>query len=161
MKKRTLAEPLTLEPIGIRRTTAAAYIDVSPTLFDQMVADGRMPRPKVINSRRVWDRRKVAEAFTVLEEDARHQEDEWDDWEASNEGWDPVEAARRNLTRWEEVLLLGLLRRHGSADVDTIEGAGPHTRAELVKRGYITDDGKTLCLTDDSVELAKVKARWV
>jgi hypothetical protein len=32
----------------------AAYIGISPTVFDEMVRDGRIPRPKQINARRVW-----------------------------------------------------------------------------------------------------------
>jgi hypothetical protein len=31
---------------------AAAYIGVSPTLFDEMVRDGRMPKPTRINAQR-------------------------------------------------------------------------------------------------------------
>lgn len=33
-----------------------------------MVADGRMPPPKVVNARRIWDRRKIDEAFEGLPE---------------------------------------------------------------------------------------------
>ena len=57
---------LALEPRGVNRVQAAAYVGVSPTLFDEMVQDGRMPQPKRINSRRVWDRRQLDEAFEAL-----------------------------------------------------------------------------------------------
>ena len=57
---------LALEPRGLNRVQAAAYLGVSPTLFDEMVQDGRMPQPKIINSRRVWDRRRLDEAFEAL-----------------------------------------------------------------------------------------------
>ena len=57
---------LALEPRGLNRVQAAAYVGVSPTLFDEMVQDGRMPQPKRINSRRVWDRRQLDEAFEAL-----------------------------------------------------------------------------------------------
>lgn len=53
-------------PRGLSRVAAAAYIGVSPSLFDTMVADGRMPIPKHINSRRVWDRLALDEAFAAL-----------------------------------------------------------------------------------------------
>ena len=43
--------------IGLSRVEAAEYIGVSSTTFDAMVADGRMPHPKEIGSRRVWHRR--------------------------------------------------------------------------------------------------------
>lgn len=51
------------------RTESAEYIGVSTTLFDQMVRDGRMPRGKMINSRRVWPRLQLESAFAHLPEE--------------------------------------------------------------------------------------------
>lgn len=51
---------------GLSREESAAYIGVGTTLFDNMVSDGRMPVPKVINSRRVWDRIALDAAFQAL-----------------------------------------------------------------------------------------------
>ncbi|TIT61353.1 MAG: hypothetical protein E5W60_16925, partial [Mesorhizobium sp.] len=48
------------------RLEAAAYIGVSASLFDQLVKEGRMPKPKRINSRTVWDRYKVDHSFDAL-----------------------------------------------------------------------------------------------
>jgi predicted DNA-binding transcriptional regulator AlpA len=62
------ALPPNLPPRGLSRTEAAALIGVSPTTFDKLVADGRMPRPKAIDARRVWDRLKVENAFANLPE---------------------------------------------------------------------------------------------
>jgi len=53
-----------LRPIprrGLSRVESAIYVGVSPTLFDQMVKDGRMPTPKRINGRVVWDLRALDE----------------------------------------------------------------------------------------------------
>ena len=61
--------PASLEPIGLSRAQAAEYVGVSPSLFDQMVRDGRMPGPKRINSRAVWDREMVRLAFRELPDD--------------------------------------------------------------------------------------------
>ena len=55
-----------LAPRGLSRLQAAGYIGVSPNLFDAMVKDGRMPTPKEINTRVVWDRRKLDTAFELL-----------------------------------------------------------------------------------------------
>ena len=63
---RKSALPHSLAPRGLSRETAAEYIDVSPTKFDEMVKDGRMPKPKQIDARRVWDRAKIDKAFTAL-----------------------------------------------------------------------------------------------
>ena len=70
--------PKSLPPIGLSREVAAAYIDVSVSKFDQMVADGRMPKPKQIDARRVWDRRKIEKAFGMLPGDETDNLDEWD-----------------------------------------------------------------------------------
>lgn len=56
-------------PRGLRREQAAAYVGVGVTLFDEMVADGRMPKPKCVNSRKVWDRDRLDEFFDTLPDD--------------------------------------------------------------------------------------------
>lgn len=61
--------PPSLAPRGLSRVQSAEYIGVGPTKFDEMVADGRMPRPTRIDGRNVWDRVKLDEAFAALAED--------------------------------------------------------------------------------------------
>ena len=75
---RSTALPEGTLPRGLSRRQAAAYVGVSPTTFDAMVADGRMPKPKHIGARRVWDRRRVDEAFDELPGDDYHGDDVWD-----------------------------------------------------------------------------------
>jgi hypothetical protein len=58
--------PLSLAPRGLCRVQAAGYVGVSPALFDEMVRDGRMPKPKRINARTVWDLRKLDLAFDAI-----------------------------------------------------------------------------------------------
>lgn len=58
--------PLSLPPRGLNRERTAAYIGVSPSKFDTMVADRRMPQPKVIDGRVVWDRLEIDAAFSAL-----------------------------------------------------------------------------------------------
>jgi len=58
-----------IEPInklGLSRIEAAAYIGVSPSTFDKLVVDGRMPQPVRINYRVVWDRKRVEDAWSRL-----------------------------------------------------------------------------------------------
>jgi predicted DNA-binding transcriptional regulator AlpA len=57
---------------------AAEYIGVGTTMFDQMVSDGSMPKPKRINGRTVWDRIKLDEAFAGLGEGDVRVANEWD-----------------------------------------------------------------------------------
>jgi excisionase family DNA binding protein len=68
--------------VGLSRMEAAEYIGVSSGLFDAMVADGRMPAPKIINSRRVWPRRALEKAFDDLPEANQNQQAEspWRDF---------------------------------------------------------------------------------
>lgn len=60
------ALPLSLPPLGLCRATAAAFLGISTTTFDEMVKDGRMPGAKRIGSRKVWDRRALEVAFAAL-----------------------------------------------------------------------------------------------
>lgn len=53
-------------PRGLSRVQAAAYVGVSPSLFDEMTKDFRMPSPRLINSRTVWDRIELDLAFDAL-----------------------------------------------------------------------------------------------
>ena len=69
--------PLSLPPRGLSRYDAAAYVGVSPSLFDQMVKDRRMPQPKRINNRTVWDRHQLDAAFEVLPDS--NNQNPWDE----------------------------------------------------------------------------------
>jgi predicted DNA-binding transcriptional regulator AlpA len=51
---------------GLNREEAAAYIGISTTKFDELVADGRMPQPKKTDARKVWDIRRLDAAFDAL-----------------------------------------------------------------------------------------------
>jgi predicted DNA-binding transcriptional regulator AlpA len=54
---------------GLRRVDAAYYIGVSPSKFDQLVTDGRMPAPIKLDGCTVWDMRQLDRAFDVLAEE--------------------------------------------------------------------------------------------
>lgn len=64
---RQTALPSALPPRLISRDAAAAYICVSPTIFDEMVADGRMPAACRLTVRRIaWDVRELDSAVDRL-----------------------------------------------------------------------------------------------
>jgi hypothetical protein len=46
------------------------------TKFDELVADGRMPAPRVIDTRKIWDRLEVDQYFAALPADMDHNP--WD-----------------------------------------------------------------------------------
>ena len=69
--------PLSLPPRGLSREQGAAYVGVSPSFFDQLVRDGRMPQPKRINSRTVWDRNLLDLAFDALSGEQDHSAEDW------------------------------------------------------------------------------------
>ncbi len=51
---------------GLHREEAAAYVGISSSKFDEMVNDGRMPKAKKIDCRKVWDIRALDLAFDDL-----------------------------------------------------------------------------------------------
>ena len=65
------SDPIAYPPRGMSRDEVARYVGVGVTKFDEMVADGRMPRPKRVDGRVIWDRLRVEAAFTDLPDDKR------------------------------------------------------------------------------------------
>ena len=61
--------PVSYPPRGMSREEAARYIGVGTTKFDEMVSDGRMPKPKRIDGRVIWDRLRLDAAFSDLPEE--------------------------------------------------------------------------------------------
>ena len=68
--------PQTMTPRGLPRSNAAEYVGCSPRKFDQMIDDGRMPKPRLIDSKKVWDRLELDEAFDALPRNG--EEEDWD-----------------------------------------------------------------------------------
>ena len=77
MTKAAFALPPSLAPRGLQRDAAAGYVGIGPTKFDEMVRDGRMPGPKRIDGRKVWDRVALDMAFEELPDDGEPAND-WD-----------------------------------------------------------------------------------
>jgi hypothetical protein len=55
------------------------YIGISAGKFDEMVADGRMPGPVKIDSRKLWDIRSLDLAFDELPTENETKGSSWDD----------------------------------------------------------------------------------
>jgi predicted DNA-binding transcriptional regulator AlpA len=51
---------------GFSRIEAATFVGISPSKFDDLVKDGRMPRARQIDGRKVWDLCELNPAFDVL-----------------------------------------------------------------------------------------------
>jgi predicted DNA-binding transcriptional regulator AlpA len=62
------------------RTDAAAYISVSPSMFDEMVKDGSMPKPIEMGARRLWDITDLDEAIEAWK--TKPSANPWDDPES-------------------------------------------------------------------------------
>jgi predicted DNA-binding transcriptional regulator AlpA len=63
---------------GLSRAEAAEYIGLGTTKFDALVSDGRMPKPKRIDGRTVWDRIAVDRAFDELDAPDQPDANPWD-----------------------------------------------------------------------------------
>lgn len=64
---------------GLSREEAAMYIGIGATKFDEMLADGRMPPPRRIDGRKVWDVRELDLAFDALPVETTGNGTSWDD----------------------------------------------------------------------------------
>lgn len=60
---------------GLSRDEAAMYVGISASKFDELVRDGRMPAPKRIDGRKVWDLHQLDLAFSELPVEGNS----WDD----------------------------------------------------------------------------------
>lgn len=60
------SDAIAYPPRGLSREEAARYIGIGTTKFDEMVADRRMPRPKRVDGRVLWDRIALDMAFSDL-----------------------------------------------------------------------------------------------
>jgi predicted DNA-binding transcriptional regulator AlpA len=77
--RRTRTPSTILEPRGLNREQASLYIGISVSKFDQLVLDGRMPAPKRIDTRKVWDRHALDTAFWALPDDGPDRDvNPWD-----------------------------------------------------------------------------------
>lgn len=70
------ANSIAYAPRGLSREEAARYIGVGTSKFDEMVHDRRMPRPKRIDGRVLWDRLSLDAAFSDLPEEGGNRIDE-------------------------------------------------------------------------------------
>lgn len=79
-RTQTLSETRPTPRRGLARVEAAMYFGVSPTKFDEMVDDGRAPKPRRIDARKVWDVRELDLSFELLpREDSPATGTSWDD----------------------------------------------------------------------------------
>jgi hypothetical protein len=51
---------------GLDESEAAVYLSFSPSFFRKLVGEGRMPRPRLADGRRVWDVEELDLAFKAL-----------------------------------------------------------------------------------------------
>jgi excisionase family DNA binding protein len=51
---------------GLDENEAAMYLSLSPSFFRKLVAEKRMPRPRIAGGRRIWDVDELDLAFKAL-----------------------------------------------------------------------------------------------
>jgi hypothetical protein len=69
---------------GLSRTEAAIYVGISPTKFDQLVGDRRMPRAISVDGRKIWDIRQLDIAFDGLAMETEPEDQTWADFETGS-----------------------------------------------------------------------------
>jgi hypothetical protein len=55
------------------------YVGISPGKFDEMLRDGRMPAPRRIDGRKIWDIHDLDMAFDSLPREDAPVGGSWDD----------------------------------------------------------------------------------
>ena len=76
--RRVLSEMRPVPRRGLSRDEAAMYVGVSAGKFDELVGDGRMPRPVKIDHRNIWDIRSLDMAFDQLSAESLTQPHSWE-----------------------------------------------------------------------------------
>lgn len=62
---------------GLSRIEAAMYIGIGVSKFDELIATGRMPKSKCIDTRKVWDILALDLAFDQLPDENNEASEEW------------------------------------------------------------------------------------
>jgi hypothetical protein len=62
--QRKLQDDVAYPPRAMKVERGAAYLDMSRTKFLELVGQGRLPRSKIIDGVRVWDRLALDSAFS-------------------------------------------------------------------------------------------------
>lgn len=55
--------PPGIMPFAVSRQAAAALIGISTSFFDKLVRDGRMPQPRELDGRVLWDSEELRAAW--------------------------------------------------------------------------------------------------
>ncbi len=68
-------------PFAVSREAAAYLLGISPSKFDELVKDARMPAPRVIDARVLWDVEELRVAWRALPKRAEREQDAACDWD--------------------------------------------------------------------------------
>lgn len=77
-RARSLITPTLPVVFGLSEDEAAACIGISPSKFRQLVISGRMPSPRRLDGRKLYDVDELRDAFKNLPHDT--EADEVDTW---------------------------------------------------------------------------------
>jgi predicted DNA-binding transcriptional regulator AlpA len=78
--KAAIAPRLTIRR-GLSEPEAALYIGLSASKFRSLVKDGRLPKPRVIDTRRIWDVDDLDAAFKAFPLEGGEETDSWHDFQ--------------------------------------------------------------------------------
>jgi predicted DNA-binding transcriptional regulator AlpA len=66
-------------PRGLSRSEAAAYVGLGTTFFDELVGEGKFPKPMKIGKRCIWDKVDLDGAFDSFKDSvAPSERNPWD-----------------------------------------------------------------------------------
>ncbi len=62
---------------GLSRIEAAIYLGISPSKFDELRKAGRVPPPRLIDGRKVWDVKELDFAFEAFPLESNEETEGW------------------------------------------------------------------------------------
>jgi len=74
--------------LGLNREQAAAFVGISPSLFDRAVVAGTMPQPRMIGARSIWDVDELAASFKAIPHKMENPSDSLVEQSAQGNAWD-------------------------------------------------------------------------
>lgn len=90
-RRRAEVLPLSLPPFGVNREQAAALVGISTSLFDWAVVNRKMPQPRLLRGRNIWDVEELFSSFRELPHRASKALDsEYDEPAEEGNPWDDV-----------------------------------------------------------------------
>lgn len=91
-RQRETAVPLPAV-LGLNREQSAAFVGISPSLFDKMIEAGKMPHPRLMFGRNVWDVDELVISFKAIPHKIEEMAETINEEQSQGNAWDNARKA--------------------------------------------------------------------